>query len=705
MSSCLRFLLTLSFLLFPLGSPAQVPTDTSTVDEALESALDNLRIEQMPSTQLAEQLAELAAHPLDLNTAPASALALIPAFTPLVAQRIVRYRRQHGFFHAWADLSMVAGMTPEMRRTARPFLIIGPSPSSRPQRYPAPPALRTILHNLQSTIFQRVTRRLDLPRGYQPSSPSSAFLGSPLNLYTRFRIRYRRRVSINVTLEKDPGEPLRWHPASATYGFDHVTGHAALRNFGRVKTLILGDFIPEFGQGLTLWRGLSFGKGRNPIRAPIREGRGLIPYGSATENQFFRGLAGTFMLTPRVSVSAFLSHRHLDATIAETYMGNAGTPRAEQTVTSTSSDGLHRTPKELARKDALRERVAGGGLAYDGNVFHLGITGYRSVYDPPLASGQRPYERFDFSGRRAAMASLYADVFLDAIHVFGEVGRAPSGTWGGSGGLTVDLSPAAQAVVSGRVFPRTFDSIYGHAFGERSGTTQNEIGTYVGLQFKPSAPWRLSAYVDQYRFPWLRFAVPRPSTGSEVRLVAEHRPRPWLSYYVQLRSETRERGTEATSPSGALLNAVHRETRQSIRWHGRYTFSKRLRLSAQLEGVRALTPERPPQYGVHLYQDVRWRPFDGVQLDARLAFFDTDGFATRVYAYEHDLLYAFAIPAFSGQGQRTYVLMKLTPLRALTLQAKYGVTRFQHIRTIGSGLDEIETDRLREVRIQMRWSF
>jgi hypothetical protein len=378
-------------------------------------------------------------------------------------------------------------------------------------------------------------------------------------------------------------------------------------------------------------------------------------------------------------------------------------PAGALVASTLSTSGLHRTASEIARKDALREDLAGGAVEYGTDRLLVGATGYASRFDRAVAPGPQPYERFDFAGDRAAMGSAYANVFLGDYLLFGEVARAPGGAVGAVGGALADFG-RAEALLLARAYPRDFTSLHGFGFGERNGVTQNEHGVYAGLRLRLSRTVRVGGYVDQYRFPWLRFGVPRPSSGLDARLVVEHDPRPWLGYYVQLQSETREAGADVAGPTGALLDAVQPETRQSLRVHGDYSFSRDLRLRARVEATRFEEPGAPAAWGVLLYQDVRYQPpVRGLRLDARLAFFDTDGFDTRVYAYENDLLYAFSVPAFFGRGQRAYLLARYEVVDGLILEAKYAVSRFQGVDTIGSGLNEIDGNRLREVRAQVRW--
>ena len=690
---------------------AQAPSDTTVVRDTLdvrddvEDAIDDLETQQGDPAQLVETLTDLAEHPLDINMASAGDLARIPAFSPLLARRIVSYRRANGPFGSIPELRSVDGLTQRRFLQARPYLRIGTpytGPSERPSPYPSPPSVSDVLRGLDVEVMHRTERRLDLGRGYDEDTTRTTFLGSPERLTTRLRLDYDRRVQARLTLDKDPGEPFRWRPREQTYGYDHVAGTLALNDIGRLETLVLGDFTAEFGQGVALWRGIGFGKGRRPVSPLLRSGRGIVPFGSTEENRFFRGTAATVRVTPSLSLTGFASRRSLDASFRDAPTDSLGTASGVRPATTLAVSGLHRTDSERDRKDALHETAVGGSIEYVWNRIRMGVAGLYSRFDRPLAPSDRPDDQFDFAGDRATTTTLYGTAYFDDYVVFGEVARSPDGVVGGVAGAALDIGTRTEAMVLGRWYPRDFVSLHGNGFGERS-ATQNEYGVYTGVRVQVANDWRISAYVDQYRFPWLRFAVPRPTSGIEGRLVIEHTPRPWIEHYLQLRSETKEDGTDRPGPAGRLLDAVQPETRQSIRWNGQYTFSTALTLRTRLEATRYTVPNAHPQTGMLVYQDIQWHPWKNLRLDTRLAFFDTDGFDARVFAYEYDLLYAFSVPAFFGTGQRFYLMARYKPVSSLTLEAKYGVTRFENVQTVGSGLNETDGNRIRTVGVQLRW--
>ena len=670
----------------PHGLYAQTPVDTTDAAAAVERALESTDAAST-SVELVEWLSDRVTDPLDINTASADDLARLPGLTPLAAQRIVAHREAEGPFASVAALRNVVGLDDRAFDTLRLFITVHPHSDDLAPQAPW-------YEELEGRLIQRVTRRIDVGRGYADDTSRTTYAGSPERLYTRLRLQGGRRAQLNLTMEKDPGEAFQWTPGTQTYGFDHLSAHAVLRDVGLVETLVIGDYSAAFGQGVGLWHSFSFSKGRDVIAPAVRRGGGLAPFSSTEENRFFRGLGSTIRLHPTVSVTAFGSRRTLDATTALNEQG-------ELIPTNRTTSGLHRTPTEQANKDVLRETLAGGAVNWARGPLRLGMAGYHSRLDRALAPPEAPYQRFVSTEPRHATLTAYASGTWGDVYGFSEWTRTPD-AWGGMGGVQIDKD-VAEAVLSVRHYPPSFSPLHGRSFGERGDPPQNETGVYLAVRFQPAADWHVSGYLDQYRFPWLRFATPRPTTGHDVRVIVEHEPRPWLSYYVQVRSETREEGAPIEHP-GRIVDGVRATTRQSARLHGEYAFSDRLAYRMRIEGVRFRSRTALYKGGL-LYHGIRWRPTNWIRLDTRWALFDTDDYAARIYAYEYDLLYAFAIPVFSGRGTRHYVLVNVDPLSRLRLEIKYGATRYRDVTTVGSGLDEVSGQRIRDVRVQVRWRF
>ena len=701
--------------------PTEVPEDTLAVPDEIDGRFEALVEDELAGdpTELLELLTALRENPLDVNAATAEELAQIPAFTPALAAAVVRYRERNGPFPSLPLLQQVEGVTPDVYLDARPYLAAGPplaGPVRVAARFPAAPTAREVVGGLRYWGIQRVQRRLDTPAGYLGPDSLRVYPGSPARVYTRLQATYRRQVSVNVTLEKDPGEPFRFDGGTNTYGYDYVSAHAAVLDAGRIDALILGDYVAEFGQGVALWRASGFGKGPDAVQGPIRSGRGFRPYGSVDENNFLRGAALTLAASPTLYVSAFASRRALDASVLAPDSADVFDPDLPpgaltgQVVTSLNADGLHRTDRELARKDALDETLVGGGVEgrlSTGRVQgRAGVVATRSQFGVPLGAGTRPDELFDFVGSEATVVSVYADAKTRAGQAFGEVVRGAGGGFGGVAGVGADLGGGADLLVVGRHYAPDFTSLHGYPFGERNGVGRNETGLYVGARVRPAATWTVDAYLDQYRFPFLRFTVPRPSRGVEALARVEHRPRRYLRAYVQARTETRETGLDvANTVPGSTVGGLADATRQTLRLHGEWDASRSLRLRARVEGSRYAEAGEPTQTGSLVYQDVRWQALKWLRSDVRLTLFDTDGYDARLYAFENDLTGVFSIPALSGRGVRGYVLLTAEPVENLVAQVKLAATWFRNVRRVGSGANTVEGGRVRDLGVQVRYRF
>lgn len=671
------------------------PSNGAAVETLLESTAETAGL--LPSQKL-QELIDLALNPLNLNTTSATDLSQIPGLSSRLAYRITAFRKRFGLFANVAELRAVKGISQELLETVDPYLTAKTvdQPSKASTDTPSPAA-----SSLRGDLIQRVGRRVEQGRGYsKPSGAPSAYRGSPYRLTTRLCLRYNQSVTANLTLDKDPGEPLGWNQSTHTYGTDFWSAHLAVRRKnGFLRHIVLGDFSPAFGQGLAFGQGRGFGKSRRTTRSIIKQSRGLSPYRSTSENRFFRGLALSLQPRTRLQFSAFASRRTLDAVPTP-----AEQPRPQQTISGLFTGGYHRTLTELQRKDRLGETVTGGALEWKTAAGRLGVTGYYSWFDHRWSSATQPYQRFNFSGHHTHMVSLYSDVVTGPGHWFAEGARAANGSLAALGGVSAQLAQTIEVLLLARHVPKEFISLYGGTFGEGQGAPSNESGLYTGIRIKPFSRGYVAAYFDQFWYPWLRYSASRPSSGQDALLFATYRPQESIKLYLQFRDKRQAKNAKYSDRTG-LIYGLGQFIRQTVRFHGSYQMLPNLRLRARLEFSRAAVPQQPTQQGTLFYQDIRWQLFERLQLDGRITIFDTAGYAARLYAYENDLLYAFSLPAFFGQGQRAYLLLNWQPQQALTLQAKYAVVRYYGRDSVGSGLNQTPGNRLRELRLQIRWQW
>jgi hypothetical protein len=97
--------------------------------------------------------------------------------------------------------------------------------------------------------------------------------------------------------------------------------------------------------------------------------------------------------------------------------------------------------------------------------------------------------------------------------------------------------------------------------------------------------------------------------------------------------------------------------------------------------------------GMLMLQDITFRSANlPLTLWFRYCIFGTDGWDSRLYAWENDLIHSFSIPVFSGNGSRSYVMASWKFRKTAELRLKYAAT-------IPSGQYQFSGER-HEIRIQ-----
>jgi hypothetical protein len=107
-----------------------------------------------------------------------------------------------------------------------------------------------------------------------------------------------------------------------------------------------------------------------------------------------------------------------------------------------------------------------------------------------------------------------------------------------------------------------------------------------------------------------------------------------------------------------------------------------------------------------MFVDIFYQPrFIRVSANLRLQYFETDGYDSRLYAYENDVLYYYSIPVFFDKGYRYYMNINYTFSKKFSCWFKWSQTIYQDKTSIGTGLDEIQGSHKSEFRVLARVLF
>lgn len=664
----------ISFFILLMAFPVKAQRDEVPEITQLIEWLQNNPDDQIDYAELAERLTYFKKHPLDLNKAGEAELNELGILNALQIAELLDHREQNGLFLDLLELQSLESLNLETIQRIMPFVRIG---GIKPLEGVDLGEVLAARHDL---LF-RVQQSLQQQKGFENIDPDqSGYLGSPRQFLIRYRYRLNQNLSAALNMENDPGE--QFFKGRRT-GFDFLSGHLYLKDLGKLKKLVLGDYDLQFGQGLALWSGLSFGKSPQ-IQQIAKPDVGLKPYSSFNEGLFFRGIAAT-LAHKNWRLSPFFSFRKLDASLNE-----------EQEVGSVLISGYHRTLTEMQQRRNLDQQVFGTNLQWKYQKLHLGASFMQTQFSKKFAPGTEVYNQFEFAGSHLRNISLNADYTYKNSYFFGEWAQSTGSHSAAIMGVLSSLSPNLSLGLHYRNIPKNYHSFYKGALSESSNAS-NERGFLAGIQFKPHTQWEWLFYADTFRFPWLRFGVDAPSSGFEVlsQLIFKPNKRFRVSFLSRLEEKQENAG------DGQTLKTLENIRHYRYRFDLDYWVNKYLEFRNRIEMV-SIRSERAYLF----FQDVFYKPLQSkMSGNCRFAVFHVPGYDSRIYAYQNDVLYSYSIFAYQYQGFQFYANLRYRLIKGMDAWLNYESQHYLNRDRIGSGLNEIEGNRRSAIKLQLRYQF
>ncbi|MGB0882684.1 MAG: hypothetical protein ACPGSO_06995 [Vicingaceae bacterium] len=668
------------------------------IEKRIEYLVEDAEDSDADYTTIFDQLSYFFNHPLNLNRANLDDLEELGLLTSIQINNLLGHIEENGRLMTLEELQTIEGFDLELIKLMLPFVKVSSDVDN------AQLSFRELLKNGDNQLFMRYQSVLEERKGFSSisdsallASPNSRYRGSEPKLYTRYRYKYGRHLSFGFTAEKDAGE--EFFAGSQKQGFDFYSAHLFIRNQGKLKQLAIGDYQAQFGQGLTYWSGRAFGKSAD-IMLIKRSAQGLRAYTSVDESRFLRGSGATFQFG-KIDVTAFYSYKNIDANVNLT--DSLSVDNEVLAITSIQQTGLHRTYNEIEDKGAIAQQNIGGNVTYKTRKLKLGLTGVNSQINTDFTPNLQTYSQFrNASNKQTKIGADYNWIFKN-FNFFGEYTKSIDAGNAFVSGALITLDPKFSVAALYRNYDRDFQPISSAGIGEGS-TNENEKGMYMGFIAKPLKKITLTAYYDQFTFPWLKFGINGPSGGYQYLTQLTYKPSKKLEMYVRIRERDKLENTGVDLTEG--IDYLVHEKQINYRFNYSYKVSESFKLKGRVELINYDKEEAPFETGYLIYQDVHFKgknsPFS---FAFRYAIFDTESFNSRIYAYENDVLYAFSIPAYSNRGVRTYLTARYRVRRGVDLWLRYALTYYDNLDVISSGLEEIQGNHRQEIKAQLRFKF
>jgi len=677
----MNFRLGSFLIIFLMPSPSSAQVENSgLIGQIMEHLAENIS-EDQDYSEITDQLNFYRKYPLNINKINHEELMKLFFISPVQINSLIAHRKENGLFQDLLELQSIDGFDNEMAGWLMNFVVLSP-----------PDLLSGIsfdklISKSEHDFMVRLGKVLEKQRGFiKTDSGTSIYSGSADRLFMRYRFNFANRISVSLNMEKDAGESFF---RSQGHGFDFYSANVSLIGKRFVKKFIVGDYALQFGQGLTLWTGLGFGKGAG-LTTVAKQAMGLRPYSSVNESSFLRGTSVT-LNHHRFSATPFFSYKKLDASLT----GNG------QEINSLNVSGLHRTKAERASKNAASQLVYGINSAYKDDNLNLGVTVYRTQLDKKVTEGNSLYEQYDFSDKSLTNLGFHYTYTFKNTYFFGETAHSLSSGTAFLTGLMSSVSSQVSGVLLYRNYGRNYHSFFNQGLSESTDAI-NEKGFYTGLTVKFNSKFELVSYFDFFRFPWLKFRVDAPSLGHELFAQFVFSINKKFKITARFKRQQKEENITETYSSGGLETVEKQNCRIELNYKASNSFSFRNRaeLSMYKKGINTT------EFGFLAYQDIIYNPlsskFSG---NIRFALFETHGFDSRIYAYENDVLYGYSVPGYQDKGLRCYINGRYTPWHGVDIWLRYALLSYSNQETIGSGYDMVDGNKRSDVKLQLRFQF
>ena len=433
-----------------------------------------------------------------------------------------------------------------------------------------------------------------------------SFEGSdPMYVQGRYRFDFQRRVTFGAQLRRPAGGEAK----DLQYG-----AYLQLRDIGHLHSLVAGNFQASFGQGLVF--APAFHSGKSSYVASAGQTREGLRYYSSVDGAALHGIGATcrwnWGKATRLDVSALYS------------MSRAN--------------------------DSTWRHVLGANLTLRHKRLEVQLTAAEKLWSDSIRPyNNAAYNQHYFRGYNQAVIGASFRYNHGWFDLFGEVATAQNEKWGFGTIIGSRFYPTdgVSLVALYRYYSPYFDNALGYAFSETS-RLGDENGGYLGFEITRLRKWRFSGYADVFYFSGVKYGIPQAGTiGYDVLGEAKYSviSNQHSAIGASLRLRARKKGATSTYSARAQFDWSKGE------WS--------LRTTADYNQSPITNNQSPLPYGVSLAQDVAYS-FSRVPLALRLRaqFFDARNWDNRIYLYEHDVLYAFSIPASYGLGGRAYVCLK-----------------------------------------------
>ena len=644
------------FFLFMAVTSASVQAQESVSSVKESAALIMSLTDEYEASWLFDKLSELEERPAAINSGEEDEIARLFFLTEFQVRVLADYIRKKGDVVSLYEIALLPAFDRFTAMLMAPYVSLESS-----DRKSIPSSGRT-------TVIMTATARFNGTSGDEGG------------LRSLLRVRHEGKVlSYGLTAENDPGEPFTFKDAP---GPDFLSGYLMYRGRGIIDRIIIGDYTLRFGEGLLVnsgsWQGSwlsspSFMTGRSAV----------TQYTASDENNFFRGVGCLLGNTARGAV-IFASSNRIDARL------QFDDDSDKVAVTNLVTGGIHVSASEREARNSLTESVAGLHLSWGTDKIRAGLTSSITWFTLPVQPDTMKAENITaFAGDRLLNVAADFKAGIGPLLFFSETAVSFPGSWAATCGIRAKPAGRVTFNILARHLSPGYHAFHSGAFSAGTGAS-NETGIAASAHVELARHLFVGAGADHYKNILPRYRSSSPAYGNRIEIKTEYLPRDDLSLRLTYTSSSRD--YDLTGRPGIPPP----ETRSRKLLAFTFTCSPVDNISLTTR-ASASNISHSGEKGFMLCQDIsfslRKMP---LKIWLRYALCTSDGYDSRLYAWENDLLYSFNVPALYGECSRAFVMLAWKPSGKLELRAKYAIMETK---------TDPENQLKQELRLQCRIGF
>ena len=610
------------------------------IENNLEETLDD---ENISADDLLEELEALGTSKPNLNKLDYEVAVRVLELSDYQYYQLQLYLENYGALASIYELDGMDGFGQKERERLQLLAEVAPVPKNSS-------FFKDFFKKGKSKLLVRYQQVLERQAGYD-TSRATHYDGSPVHALLRYTFETQNKFSVKISGEKDPGE--QFFRGKQRYGFDFYSGSASVKDFGILKHVVIGDYRLNFGQGLVLGTSLLSGKGGG-VGSVRRFSTGIRAVAPTSEGDFLRGTAVTL-----------------------------GRTNAQGTLFAGRSFGS-------------THNCLGANFSFRRKLFRVGARAV--VHSQTDTCGTTPAERFKSSWKPTGfnVAADYQTILYKHL-IFGELAFNQDGAAGILQAAVFNITPILKIATIFRHYGKQYTNPLGRAFGTNS-QNKGETGFYLTGSYIMSRRITLDFYADYYRLTTLTYRTDSPVQGLDLGLSGEIN----LTRSSVLNLKYNFRSKPENSPESIYYKLIHEHHKHKIRVIWTNSPLSALKLKTEIDWIMNHYPMNREHYaGLLLYQDISLtfaKP--DIALHARVAYFDTDRYDERLYAYENDVYYAFSIGSYYYKGVRGYFVVRYK-YKWLSIWLRLAHTCYIDRQVISSGLTQIDKPHKTEMKVQV----